>query len=121
MTDRAEGHDVHYELCHGVRCPCWLEGKAEFDAELQRLRDRWVPCEPCQQGRHDDCTGDCTSNCCALAYSEERVDELEKAARDVVKESASWVNWHENRPLPHLSSYSDPMYAALVRLREMVE
>ena len=83
---------------------------------IQRLRDRWVPCEPCQQGHHDDCTGDCTSNCCALAYSEERVDELEKAARDVVEASDEWVTQRVEDPRG-LSEAEGATVAALRDLR----
>ena len=32
------------------------------------------PCEPCQRDEHDNCTGDCSSMCCALAAAERERD-----------------------------------------------
>lgn len=51
---------------------------ANLAAEVEQLR-LLVPCEPCREGRHTDCTGDCPRNCCAVAAddgSQRWVDEV---------------------------------------------
>ena len=56
--------------------------RTELD-ELQAERDSLVasleatkPCEPCQRDDHDNCTGYCSSMCCALAAAERERDSL---------------------------------------------
>jgi len=46
--------------------------------------EAYKPCEPCLEGRHDDCTGDCPSMCCALESVELERDSLERIVRVLV-------------------------------------
>ncbi len=34
MTDRKEGAEGHYQLCHGLNCPCYKEGVSMTDNVL---------------------------------------------------------------------------------------
>lgn len=45
-------------------------------AEIERLKS-YEPCDPCKRDDHDNCTGDCSSNCCALALAEAEIERLE--------------------------------------------
>ena len=50
---------------------------AKVEAERDSLAaslEATKPCEPCQRDDHDNCTGDCSSMCCALAAAERERD-----------------------------------------------
>lgn len=50
--------------------------RAALTAAEPLMRSAWEPCDPCKDDRHDACTGDCPSMCCALASSEAEGTEL---------------------------------------------
>jgi hypothetical protein len=56
--------------------------RADYSALMERSCAElaaYVPCDPCKQGRHATCTGDCSSNCCAAAAVEAERDALREA------------------------------------------
>jgi hypothetical protein len=53
---------------------------ASVEAERDALK-AYKPCEPCLAGNHDDCTGDCSSMCCALAAAEESAERAERVLK----------------------------------------
>ena len=65
----------------------WLAAKVLEKADAVdplRQHDAAAMCKPCAAGNHQNCTGDCSSTCCALAELEERIEQLESIIREVV-------------------------------------
>jgi hypothetical protein len=80
-TPNTDEHRYPCENCHetGLVDPRVATLTASLASAQERAEkaEAYKPCEPCLEGRHDDCTGDCSSNCCAFAVAQARVDFLE--------------------------------------------
>lgn len=65
---------THFPDCWKFHFPCGLTLALDTIEE----QSHYVPCEPCQKGHHDDCTGYCSSACCALdAYERDDTEAAE--------------------------------------------
>ena len=72
---------------------------AAIIARLTEELEATKACEPCQRDDHDNCTGDCSSMCCALAAAERERDsalaDLE-ALRGRHKAAIAYLNDAQN-------------------------
>ena len=88
----------------------WPTERDSLVASLEATK----PCEPCQRDDHDNCTGDCSSMCCALAAAErERDSALADLAALRGKVEEAVVRCEKTLTVPGLDDTDPAMIATL--------